>query len=204
MGGQHDPNPQRFMLWIDAVGGYRVCLDDEVVLGQPAGTADLAVPILGDLSARHARIRRDGEGYLLEPLRPVWVNHQPVAGQVALTDGAEIQLGPRVRLVFRQPHLLSATARLEFASPHRTQPPCDGVLLLADTCILGPAGNSHIVCRTWEHEVVLFRHSGGLFCRTAGPWLVDGQPGHSRQRLALDTRVSGPGFSFALEALGRG
>ncbi|MHC4176980.1 MAG: FHA domain-containing protein, partial [Planctomycetota bacterium] len=55
---------ERFMLWVDAVGGFWVCLADEITLGQPvrAGLAD--VPILADISSRHARIRRDGEGYL--------------------------------------------------------------------------------------------------------------------------------------------
>ncbi len=57
----------RFLLWVDGVGGYLVCLADEVVIGQaiPHGGAD--VPIQGDLSRLHATIRRQGEGYLLQP-----------------------------------------------------------------------------------------------------------------------------------------
>ena len=66
------------MLWIDAVGGYWLCLGDEITLGRPdpQGTAD--VPILGDLGDRHARVRRDGEGYVIEALRDVRVNDRPV------------------------------------------------------------------------------------------------------------------------------
>lgn len=47
----------RFLLWVDGVGGYLVCLADEVVIGQaiPHGGAD--VPIQGDLSRLHATIR---------------------------------------------------------------------------------------------------------------------------------------------------
>jgi len=199
--------PERFMLWIDAVGGYWVALGDDLLLGQPVVGGGADIPILGDISGRHARLRRDGEGYLLEPLRTVYVNGRRLERAAALADGARIQLGEKVRLVFRQPHPLSGTARLEFASGHRTQPPADAVLLMADSCILGPGPQCHVVCRPWTQEVVLYRHGDGLFCRAAGSWEIDrracsppGEQAPSR-RLAADSRVSGEGFSFSLEAV---
>ena len=64
------PSLDPFMLWIDSVGGYWVCLADELIIGQP-GRAD--IPILADISSRHARIRRDSEGYLIDALRDVRV-----------------------------------------------------------------------------------------------------------------------------------
>ncbi len=49
------PGPEgRFLLWVDAVGGYLVCLDDEVVLGRAGTDAVADVPLLGDLSRQHA------------------------------------------------------------------------------------------------------------------------------------------------------
>ena len=42
----------RFLLWVDAVGGYWVCLTDEILLGQPVRSARVDVPLLGDLSGR--------------------------------------------------------------------------------------------------------------------------------------------------------
>ena len=30
-------NLDRFLLWVDAVGGYWICLGDEILLGQPVG-----------------------------------------------------------------------------------------------------------------------------------------------------------------------
>ena len=133
------------MLWVDAVGGYWVCLDDVVVLGQPVPGAAVDVPILGDISSRHAIIRRDGEGYLVEAIRDVLLDGKPVRKAATLCDGARLQLGERVRLRFRRPHALSATARLDFESHHRTQPSADGVLLMGDTCVLGPKPHSHVV-----------------------------------------------------------
>ena len=49
------PKIDRFLLWIDAVGGYWVCAGDEVLIGQPVRYAEVDVPILGDLAGRHAR-----------------------------------------------------------------------------------------------------------------------------------------------------
>ena len=46
-----DDHPQNGLLWVDAVGGFLVCLDDQVVLGQPSSGQAIAVPILADLVA---------------------------------------------------------------------------------------------------------------------------------------------------------
>src|SRR5438093_1143339 len=43
----------RFMLWIDAVGGYLVCLGDEIVIGQAAPGTKVDVPIQADISRKH-------------------------------------------------------------------------------------------------------------------------------------------------------
>lgn len=191
---------RRFLLWVDAVGGFWVCLGDEVVLGRSMSpVAD--VPILADLASCHARIRRDSEGYLIEAVREVYVDGRPVVQAALLREGSRIQLGSGVRLVFRRPHALSATARLEFASHHRTQPSVDAVLLLADVCVLGPAARSHIVCPDWPAEVTLYRVEDELYCRTSGLLEVDGQPGRDRAKVGFDSRIVGPHFAMRLEPL---
>lgn len=191
---------QRLLLWVDGVGGYWVCLGEEVVLGR--STSPVAdVPLLADLANCHARIRRDSEGYLIEALREVYVDGRRVVQAALLREGSRIQLGPTVRLVFRRPHALSATARLEFASHHRTQPSVDAVLLLADVCVLGPAARSHIVCPAWPKEVTLYRVENALYCRTSGPLEVDGRPGRDRAQVGLDSRIVGPHFAMRLEPL---
>lgn len=208
---------EKFMLWIDAVGGFWVCMRDDVVLGQP-GDAGTDVPILADLSSRHARIRRDGEEYLIEamgdkgrgmdmdglktrPTREVRLSGRSVSGLSGLADGSRIELGPGVELAFRRPHPLSATARLDFVSRHRTQPSSDGVLLLADSCVLGPKPHSHVVCPHWPQEVIIFRYEKELFCRTPGKFEIDGVRHRDRGKLRPDSRVSGEGFSFSLEPI---
>src|SRR5262249_48676796 len=57
---------QRFLLWIDGVGGYLVCLGARVTLGQATPDSFVDVPLFADVSRLHATLTRDAEGYLLE------------------------------------------------------------------------------------------------------------------------------------------
>jgi hypothetical protein len=202
MNGSSKQKADRFLLWIDSVGGFWVCTRDEVTLGQPGLGPEVDVPILGDLSRRHARIRRDGEGYLIEAIREVRVGGRRAEPVASLVDGSTIELGEGVRLVFRRPNPLSATARLDFASRHHTEPRTDAVLLMADSCILGPKPHSHVVCPEWPRELILYRHQDKLYCRTSGTMEIDGAryvdrggPLGPRAQIVCDR------FSLGLEAV---
>lgn len=191
----------RFLLWVDAVGGYWVCLADEILIGQAGYAAKTDLPILGDISARHARIRRDGEGYLVEALREVRVDGRHVEQMALLQPGSTVQLGPSVRLVFSRPHALSATARLDFASHHRTEPFVDGILLMADSLVIGPKPHSHVVCADWPSEVVIYRNEGELYCRAPGLMEIDGVRCRHRGPIRRHSRIVGSHFSLSLEAV---
>ncbi len=194
------PTP-RLLMWIDAVGGYLVCLGNEIILGSPGGEGAIELPILADLSRRHAVIRRDGEGYLVEPLREVTLDGVPLAGPAALSDGSLIVLGSSVELRFRRPHPLSVSARLEVESRHRTEQAVDGVLLMADSLVLGPKPHSHVLCRRWQQELVLFHQGDKLFCRSRSPYEVDGQRREGRAEMDYNSRVVGEDFAVSLEAV---
>ncbi|MCA9248878.1 MAG: FHA domain-containing protein, partial [Planctomycetales bacterium] len=191
----------RFVMWVDAVGGFLVCLGDEIVLGPPTPDSSADVPILGDISRRHAILRRDREGYLVQPLREVKLDGRPLSGPTTLTDGNVIELGEGVQLRFRRPHALSMTARLEMISRHRFDPAVDAVLLMADSCVLGPARHSHVPCRDWPRDVVLFRQAESLTCRHDGPFEVDGAPCEKKASVEMNSRVVADEFSFSLERL---
>jgi hypothetical protein len=193
-------NADKFLLWVDAVGGYLVCLGDEVTVGQPVGSRGVDIPILGDLSSRHARIWRDSGGYLIEAIREVRVDDRPVRRVALLGERSRIQLGDSVKLLFRRPHALSATARLDFLSRHRTDPSVDAVVLMADSCVLGPKPHSHVVCRDWPREVVLYRHDDELYCRSRGAMEIDGLRCNSRSPITRNSRIVGDRLSFSLEA----
>jgi hypothetical protein len=198
---------ERALLWVDAVGGFLVCLDDYVVIGQPSpgdhasGGARVAVPILADLSRRHALIRRDAGAYVLEPLQRTLIDGRVINGPHVLGDKELIQLGDNVRLRFTRPHALSATAKLVLESHHKTQPLADAVLLMADSCVLGPNRHCHVRCREWQHDVVVYRQDGRLYCRAAEPLLVNGAAVGDENEIQSGVRVEGEEFSFTWETV---
>ncbi len=192
---------QVLQMWVDAVGGFLICLGDEIVLGQPSQQHSVEVPILGDLSRRHAIIRRDGGAYILEPVHRTTLNEHELKGPAVLQDGAMIQLGESVRIRFRRPHALSATARLEFVSHHKTEPGCDAVLLMAETCVLGPQPHSHVRCKNWEQDIVLFRRGSGMACRAKGTFQIDGEGVESCGPITPQSRIEGDDFCVTLEAV---
>ncbi len=192
------PAPPRFLIWIDAVGGYLVCPGAEVRFGQAVPDNPVEVPLVADVSRHQLTIRRDAEGYVAQSVRETWLNGSRMAAPAVLADGDRLTLGP-VELRFRRPHALSATARIDLAGFHRTRPSCDALLLMADSCILGPKPNSHVVCRDWPLDVVLFRQPAGLICLASGKFEIDGRVFESRGPVAIGSRVRGEGFSFCLE-----
>jgi len=192
---------ERFALWVDGVGGYLVCLRDSVVLGQFAYDSSVDVAFQADLSRKHAMIRRQNESYSVEPFGALKVNGRVVQSTTLLGDGDELQLGAVVRLRFRQPHPLSATARLEPVSFHRPRPGVDAVLLMSESCVLGPRRQNHVVCREWSGDLVLGRQGGELFCRAMQPFEIDGQTCDGRGRLTFNSRISGEDFSLGLEPM---
>ena len=200
--GLDGPRGPRFMLWVDAVGGFLVCLGNEILVGQAHPGTHVDVPIQADISRRHLKIRREGEGYVVEPLAPrVTLDGKPLTGPALLSDGDEIVLNDAVRLRFRKPHVLSASARLDVLTGHRTQPFADGVLLMAESCVLGPKWQNHVVCRDWIGDVVLYRQDERIFCRAMESIEIDGQLHDGRGPVRPGSQVLGSDFSMTLEAV---
>ncbi|WP_165221784.1 FHA domain-containing protein [Aquisphaera insulae] len=191
----------RFLLWVDAVGGYLVCLDDRIVLGRAGPDSPADVPLMGDLSRSHATLIRSGESYVLQAHHPSFINGKAVADRAVLRDGDVIRLGNTVELEFRQPSPVSATARLAIVSRHRLPLAVDGVLLMAETCIVGGTGQAHIPASSIRQPLVLYRQGEALWCRAPGSFDVDGRTCAARAPLTLQSSVLGDGYSFSLEPL---
>lgn len=193
----------RFLLWADIVGAYLVCLDNEVTIGRAGPESSADIPVLGDLSRRHATLIRDGDSYLLRAYQTTYVNNRKV--EVAtLHDGDVLRLGPSVEMEFRQPSPVSSTARLAIRSRHRLPMAVDGIILMAETCIMGPSSQAHLPATDLAAPVVLYRQGAGIWCRAAGQFDIDGRTVTARGAVKLDSQVQGDGFSFSLEPLGRG
>ncbi|MCA9262265.1 MAG: FHA domain-containing protein [Planctomycetales bacterium] len=198
---KHSPS-QRGLLWVDAVGGFLVCRQASVTIGQAIPNTEVEIPVLGDLSRRHTVVQREGERYVIEPVEEVRVAEKRITKVELLHDGDELLLGGSVRLRFRQPHALSATARLEILSHHGTRPSCDGILLMADAMILGPDARHHVVCRNWSGQVVLSRTEGSaLRYRAPESVELDGHWGAETGVLSANSRLVGPDFALSWEEM---
>jgi hypothetical protein len=189
-----------FHLWIDGVGGYLVCLENRVTLGQATGEEPVDVPILADVSRLHAAVVRDSEGYLLEALRPAQVNGKAVE-RTLLRDKDRVTLGDSCELLFRQPVPVSASARLDLVSGQRFRLAVDGVLLMADTLVLSASEQAHVQMADLKQSVILYRTKTGLGIRAAGTLVVDGQTMNGRALLGPYVRVEGEEFTLAVEAI---
>jgi tetratricopeptide (TPR) repeat protein len=193
--------PPRLIAWIDAVGGYLLCLGDEISLGQPSPDGTTDVPILADLSRRHAVIRREGDAYVLTPVGPTAVDGRRLRDSIVLRDGQIITLGSSVQLKFRKPHALSGTAVLELATHHKTEPAVDGVILMSESCILGPQSSCHVPCPRWPGDAVLYRRGDELHIRRQTPMSVDGAEPTLQAVVRAGSRVEGDDFALSFEAV---
>ena len=198
------PMPKRFLLWVDGVGGYLVCLAPRVTLGQAISDGPVDVPLFAELSRLHAELTRDEEGYVLESGRDVQVNGA-AAKRAVLKPGDRLTLGSSCQMVFHQPVPISPSARLELVSGHRLPMAVDGVLLMAESLVLGPGQRVHVrLPAVPDHpgNVVIYRSKDGLGVRFDGKYTVDGRPCQGAATLALPSVVVSDLFTFALEPVG--
>jgi tetratricopeptide (TPR) repeat protein len=196
-----DEPARRFLLWIDGVGGYLICLGQRVTFGQAMLDTFVDVPLFADVSRLHATVTRDAEGYFLEAVRTVQVNGRP-AERTILRSNDRLTLGASCQFRFHLPSPLSTTARLELVSGHRLPLAVDSVLLMADTLLLGEGPQAHVQVPGLKEPVVLFRHRDGLGVRHSGSLVVNGERCEGRGLLSAAATVTGADFSFALEPVG--
>ena len=190
----------RFMLWIDGVGAWQVCLGTDFVLGAPSLENPVAdIPLLANISRRHATIHHHPESWALEAHQDTTVSGEPVRAQTTLSSGDEIRLGQNVRLGFRVPSVLSTSAVIDFESEHRPTHSVDGVVLLSDHCLLGPRRDHHIRCDRWTEAVVLFARDGELRCRSKADFTVNEKAVSDSARLLDGDTVAGEEFRFRVE-----
>lgn len=192
----------QYCLWVDRVGSFLICLNDQVTFGGPANSHEAAdISLLADLSREHATITRSGENYILAAHAPCRIAGRDVHDRSPLNDGYEIGMGESVRLGFRIPTALSSSARIDFLSHHRPALSADGIVLMDETCLIGPGSDHHVRCHDCSGVVLLLHQDGQLWCQSRMDLFVGEQ--HHQQKFLLhdgDT-VTGPELRFRLEAL---
>lgn len=202
----------RYVAWIDGVGAWLILTGSSISLGRVNGNvspliktsstepeADIA--LVANLSRSHASIQRIDENYVLSPKSSVQIQSRRISDDTLLPDSCEITLGDSVRLSFSIPTPLSATAKMTFASEHRPRTSVDGVILMAETCLLGPSASDHILCRNWSESVVLVQTPSGLVAKSKQELQIGGCKTGASDVVSGGEVVSGDDFRFRLEPL---
>jgi hypothetical protein len=190
---------ERFLLWVDGVGGFLICLAPRVLLGHGALDSDVDVPILADISRHHAWLQRDAQGYVVEAIRPVQINQQTVSQKALVRPGDLITLGKSCQFAFAQAVPVSASARLDLVSGHRLWRALRGVLLMAETLVLGPGPAVHVQVPDLAEPLVLFRQKTGLAVHYPGKLWLNDQPAKDRSVVEAGTRITVEELSLTLE-----
>jgi FHA domain-containing protein len=202
MASLHDQQAT-LVLWIDGVGGYLVCLSHRVTLGQALTDTPVDIALIADVSRHHATIQRDPEGYFLEAPRKVQINGQQ-AEKALLRSGDRITLGNSCQLQFWQPVAVSTSARLDMVSGHRFAEPVQGVILMADTLVIGPQTQAHVQAPDMTDSLILYRKKNGLAARWPGVLTINGTKYQERGPLDPGSTLVTDQISLALERVGKG
>ena len=198
-GGGGMAMPKRFLLWIDSVGGYLVCLSNRVTFGQATADGPVDVPLFADVSRTHAEVTRDGEGYVIESARTVRVNGEDVKRRI-LDAGDRVTFGASCQFLFQRPVPISSSVRLELTSGHRLPVSVEAVLLMGNELMLGPGPNSHVEIKELTAPVIIYRSRDGLGVRVPGMrFSIDDRLCMDRASLPLPAVVTSDAFTFAIE-----
>ncbi len=202
----------RYVAWIDGVGAWLILTGSSISLGRVNGNVsplvkassteqEADVALVANLSRDHASIQRVDENYVLKPKSSVQIQGRPISHDTVLPDRCEMTLGDSVRLSFSIPTPLSATAKVTFESEHRPRTSVDGVILMAETCLLGPSASDHILCRNWSESVVLVQTPSGIVVKSKQDLQIGGRKAGATDVVSNGQVVSGDDFRFRLEPL---
>ena len=199
-----------YIAWIDGVGSWLILTGQTVTIGRGSsnsilsrrtGASEADISLMANLSSTHATIDRIDESYVLTANAATRINDRVIENRAVLPDECELGLGSTVRLSFSIPTPLSASAVLTFTSGHRPRTSVDGVVLMGETCLLGPGGGQHIACYGWPGGVVLVRTADGLAVKSRQPVMVDGRPALKMTSVSNGQIVSADELRFRLEPL---
>ena len=192
----------RYMLWIDGVGAWQLCVGSQFLIGGPTledKSADIC--LMANLSRRHASLLRNGEDWFIHPHNSTVVSGRAVTGPTLLRTGDEICLAERVRLGFRIPSVLAGSALIDFESPHRPAHSVNGIILMTDSILLGSRKDHHVCCPDWPDLVVIYKQDGVLRCRSKASLTINGTRVRDSAVLSDGAIVSGDDLRFRIERL---
>ncbi len=195
-----DMSCDRYMLWIDGVGAWQLCVGQQFLIGGPTADHPAAdICLMANLSRKHATLQRNSENWFIHPHQSTVVSGRSVTGPTLLRTGDAICLAEKVRLGFRIPSVLSGSAVIDFESHHRPPQTVNGIILMTDSVLLGPRKDHHVCCSDWPELVVIYRQDGQLRCRSKAALTINADRVRDSGVLTDGAIVSGDEFRFRLE-----
>lgn len=131
------------VLMLDGASAALMLTRDVLRIGRQSQNAEVDIALSADVENHHADIYRQGEDYFLVAHATTSVNHKRVT-QVMLRDGDRIKFAERAKFIFRRPSRRSLTAVLSASGHQRLDHDVSEVVLLSDTCLIGPNGRAHL------------------------------------------------------------
>ncbi|MCX7666814.1 MAG: hypothetical protein N2112_14870 [Gemmataceae bacterium] len=190
--------PKRFFLWADGVGGFLVCLNPRVNFGQVGLEGPVDVPLFADIARLHASFARDESGYVLEAGKSVSLNGNLI-DRAVLQSGDFIGFGQNCSCQILMPVPGSLTACIIFQGGRRLPQAADGVILMADSLIIGPGRQSHIRVDELKSPIYLLRGKDSLMLKMDGEFCIDGEPHFAKAKLPRQGAISMTDFAFGIE-----
>ncbi len=190
--------PKRFFLWADGVGGYLVCLGSRVNFGQAGLEGSVDVPLFADIARLHAAFARDESGYVLEAGKAVSLNGTMI-DRAVLQSGDWIDFGQSCSCQLTLPVPGSLTACMTFRGGRRLPQAADGVILMADSLVIGPGEQAHIRVDDLKSPIYLLRGKDSLSVKIEGEFCIDGENQFAKAKLPRQGAVSVADFAFGIE-----
>lgn len=191
---------KRFYLWIDGIGGFLVCMGQQVTIGQASlESGPVDIPLMADVSRFHASLKRDDENYILESSQQVQINGKCIERAGVLQVGDLLTLNASCNIRFNLPVPGCASARLDFPGSRRLPMAVDAVLLMADLLVLGPGEKVHVCLPDLEQPLRIFRQKDRVGIQWAGEYYIEGQKQTGRALIPTQGSIYSPQFTMAVE-----
>jgi hypothetical protein len=158
-------------LWIDGVGCWLIWFRDKLLIGNASAskTSSFRFQILADIRSEHLRwIREEGHDWI-DPRGSISRGAEKLSMRTLCRSRELFWLENGVELEYVVPSPLSQTAVLRLTSDHRSAQGFDGVVLFQQTCLLGPAPQTHIRCPRWQETLLLYERDGKLWAKMHEP-----------------------------------
>lgn len=155
------------LLIVDGACSALLLSEDTIRIGRAGASGAIDVPLPADVQSHHADIHCGGDDCFIVARGPVRMNHTDVT-RALLRHGVRVRLGRNGQLTYEKPSAKSETAVLVLPDRQRLPLDVSRVVLLRDTCLIGPQPSCHLRTREGESRVVLFTRRNRLYARLVG------------------------------------